>query len=92
MLTNPCPRPVLSRSAGTPSHKLETVEFVLFHLYSGAMYVPEDVDLSDLITLAVMLNHKPLIRMAEFAMRVRLCHMFHKVGCRQLTAGMGNNR
>ncbi|XP_043189065.1 uncharacterized protein LOC122363629 [Amphibalanus amphitrite] len=59
-------------------HKLETVEFVLFHLYSGAMYVPEDVDLSDLITLAVMLNHKALIRMAEFAMRVRLCHMFHK--------------
>ncbi|XP_037072543.1 uncharacterized protein LOC119093660 [Pollicipes pollicipes] len=59
-------------------HKLETVEFMLFHLYSGAMYVPEDVDLSDLLTLAVMLGHKQLIRMAEFAMRVRLCHMFHK--------------
>ncbi|XP_055934534.1 uncharacterized protein LOC129963945 [Argiope bruennichi] len=63
------------------------VHFALCHIYSGAMNIPKDCNISELTLLADMLNLETLTDVIVFHLKMHYCHFFHRP-CLQCSQGV----
>ncbi|GFT63035.1 hypothetical protein NPIL_685541 [Nephila pilipes] len=63
------------------------VHFALCHIYSGAMNIPKDCNISELALLADMLNLETLTDVIVFHLKMHYCHFFHRP-CLQCSQGV----
>ncbi|KFM77372.1 BTB/POZ domain-containing protein 8, partial [Stegodyphus mimosarum] len=63
------------------------VHFALCHIYSGAMNIPKDCNISELALLADMLHLDTLTDIIVFHLKMHFCHFFHRP-CLQCTQGV----
>ncbi|XP_054706921.1 uncharacterized protein LOC129216730 [Uloborus diversus] len=63
------------------------VHFALCHIYSGAMNIPKDCNISELALLADMLNLETLTDVIVFHLKMHFCHFFHRP-CLQCVQGV----
>ncbi|XP_042896030.1 uncharacterized protein [Parasteatoda tepidariorum] len=64
-----------------------SVHFALCHIYSGAMNIPKDCDITELTHLADMLYLKSLRDVIVFHLKMHYCHFFHRP-CLQCSQGV----
>ncbi|GAB6021971.1 hypothetical protein CHUAL_006131 [Chamberlinius hualienensis] len=61
----------------------DAIHFAIYHIYSGASAIPENIDISELASLADMLGFEGLKDVVVLALKMKYCHFFHKpcTGC-----------
>lgn len=57
----------------------EAVHFALCHIYSGEATIPDNIEISELASLADMLGLEGLKEVVTLALKIKYCHFFHKV-------------
>lgn len=57
----------------------QAVYFAMCHIYSGAADIPETIDLVEMATLADMLGLEGLKEIVANTLKLKYCHLFHKV-------------
>lgn len=55
-----------------------SVKFSLLHIYSGAVKIPEDIELEELTRLSHLLHVTTLSQVCVHNLKMNLCHYFHK--------------
>ena len=60
-------------------YSYNAVHFALCHIYSGESCIPDSISIVELATLADMLCLEGLKEVIGFTLKVKYCHLFHKV-------------
>lgn len=60
-------------------YSYNAVHFALRHIYSGESNIPDCISIVELATLADMLCLEGLKEVIGYTLKVKYCHLFHKV-------------
>lgn len=60
-------------------YSYDAVHFALCHIYSGESNIPDSISIVELATLADMLCLEGLKEIIGYTLKVKYCHLFHKV-------------
>lgn len=60
-------------------YSYNAVHFALCHIYSGESNIPDSISIVELATLADMLCLEGLKEVIGYTLKLKYCHLFHKV-------------